>query len=352
MGALIYHKQLRATRNLMAKFERESLSNARYINRLSFSFKQEFNFRTVWEIPDNLEKELDAFVGQTPVKEALEIAIISAIKRRKPIDHIMFAGSPGLGKSTLARKVASVMNLPFYSYTGQSISKAGELSNLVKFIQTNSLFAIIFIDEIHSIKRGVSEELYEILQDFSFHGNAIKPFTCIAATTSPGSILKPLRDRFSYVFRLKPYSNDEIKQILTRVDRTLPKKVAELIAARSNGIPRVALSLYRGASNIATYCDETRVAEKHCLYALKLGGVDELGLKEEHIQVLRLLRDAGNPVGRSTICAALDIDDSELVQIIEPILLSNGLIVRVPRGREITNKGLSYINSKEDLSHG
>lgn len=347
MGDFLYHKNLRQTRNLMAKFEKEVYTKA--MRRLMFERQapEYNNFRQTWEIPPELEQELDSFIGQTSTKEALEIAIISAIKRQKPIDHMMFVGPPGLGKSTLARKIAKIMNLPFYSYTGQSLSKSGEISNMIKFVHTQALFAVIFIDEIHSIKKGISEELFEVLQDFSYHGQTIKRFTCIGATTSPGAVIKPLRDRFNYIFRLKPYSHEEIKQILCKIDKNISVKAADLIASRSNGTPRIAIALYQNAKNIATYCESSVIKDKHCLFAMKLGGVDDLGLNSEHIQVLKLLRDSGKAVGRSTICAALNIDDSELIQIIEPTLLSNGLIIRVPRGREITNKGIEYINSHE-----
>ena len=340
----IVHDGMRETRDLMKSFEE---SHQKYLRGLvEKSYESETHkpgFRTEWCIPLELETELDSFIGQERIKEAVEIAIIASMKSETPINHMLFIGPPGLGKSTIARKIAKILGLPYYIYNGKSVSQANEINNLIKFIRSPGLFSIIFIDEIHRISKGVAEEIYELLQDFTYHGQDVKPFTCLGATTSPGVLLKPLRERFKYVMRFHPYSIDELKKILKLQDPDLSEDVTDFLSVRANGVPRILLNHYIKAKDVAIYRGNERPDVMHCMYAMQLSGVDNAGLTEEHIAVLEYLKEVGKPIGKSTICAALNINDSELMQMIEPVLLSERLIIRVPRGREITMKGVEYL---------
>jgi Holliday junction DNA helicase RuvB len=300
-------------------------------------------------------RSLDDFPGQTKVKENLKIAIAAAKGRDEPLDHVLFYGPPGLGKTTLAYIIAVEMGVNLKVTSGPAIERTGDLAAIVTNLQAHD---ILFIDEIHRLSRIVEEVLYPAMEDFALDliiGKGpgarslrlnLPPFTLIGATTRYALLSPPLRDRFGSVFRFDFYDKDSIKMILERSARILgirtEEKGLEEIACRARGTPRVANRLLKRVRDYAQVIADGVATQGVAIEALSKLEVDSIGLDETDHKVLHTIIEKfnGGPVGLDTIAAAIGEDSDTIMDVYEPYLLQLGFLERTPRGRLAT--GLAY----------
>lgn len=301
----------------------------------------------------------DEYVGQSEIKENLRVFIGAARKREEVLDHVLVYGPPGLGKTTLAYVVAHEMGGKIRLVNGPSIEKPGDLAAILSTIEPGD---ILFIDEIHRIPRVVEEILYGAMEDFTLtlmigKGDEARnisidlaPFTLFGATTKPGDLSSPLRDRFGIVSRLNYYTDDELTDIVVRTSRVFNTPIdydaARLIAIRSRGTPRIANRIYRRVRDFASYQDFDFITKELALSALKLLKIDELGLDDIDSRYIRTLikRFNGGPVGLETLAQTIGEEVNNLEEVYEPYLLKLGLINKTPRGRVATEKAYQHYN--------
>jgi Holliday junction DNA helicase RuvB len=301
---------------------------------------------------------LEEFIGQSELKSKLEIYIQAARKRGEPLDHSLFYGPPGLGKTTLAGIIANEMEGQLRITSGPALERAGDLAAILSNLQPRD---VLFIDEIHRLSPAVEEILYPGMEDFSLDiivGKGplarnirlqIPPFTLIGATTRLGLLTSPLRARFGIVEQLELYTPDDISQIVTRGSRLLSvditSQAALTIARSARGTPRVALRLLRRVRDVAEVRCAPRIDEELAKTALEMLGVDSEGMDERDRRYLRALIDlfGGGPVGLSTLSAALNEESQTIEDIYEPFLIQKGFIERTPRGRRATINGYSCL---------
>ncbi|MGO8915173.1 MAG: Holliday junction branch migration DNA helicase RuvB [Stellaceae bacterium] len=304
---------------------------------------------------------LDEFVGQSQLRENLRVFIQAARGRSEPLDHVLFSGPPGLGKTTLAQIVAREMAVGFRATSGPVIQRAGDLAALLTNLQPRD---VLFIDEIHRLTPAVEEILYPAMEDFQLdliigEGPAARsvridlpPFTLIGATTRSGLITRPLRERFGIPLRLVFYEPHELERIVSRGARVLameldPAGAAE-IARRSRGTPRVAARLLRRVRDFAAVAGVPRIDLAAADHALKRLEVDERGLDAMDRRYLLCIAEnyAGGPVGAETIAAALADQRDVVEEVIEPYLIQQGFVQRTPRGRMLTDLAYAYLGLK------
>ena len=301
---------------------------------------------------------LKEYVGQENFKENLKIFIHAAKNRDEPLDHILLYGPPGLGKTTLAYVIANEMGTSIRLINGPSIEKPGELAAILSTMNEGD---ILFIDEIHRLPRVVEEILYEAMEDYKLTFLSgrdedarnitirLKPFTLVGATTKPGDLSSPLRDRFGIVNRLEYYTIDELVRIVERTSRVfnlpIDKDAAELIAMRSRCTPRIANRIYRRVRDFASFSNMDHVDKKVTEDALVRLRIDNLGLDEIDIRYLTALikRFNGGPVGLETLSSTIGEEVRNLEEVYEPYLLKLGLINKTPRGRVATNKAYEHL---------
>ena len=312
---------------------------------------------------------LDAFIGQKDARANLSIFIESAKRRGEAMDHTLFHGPPGLGKTTLAQIMARELGVNFRMTSGPVLAKAGDLAAILTNLEARD---VLFIDEIHRLNPAVEEVLYPALEDFELdlvigEGPAartvrieLQPFTLVGATTRMGLLTTPLRDRFGIPTRLEFYSEAELHEIVTRGARLMgtpaTKGGASEIARRARGTPRIAGRLLRRVVDFAIVEGDGTVTQEIADLALTRLGVDHLGLDNADRRYLRLIAESygGGPVGIETLSAALSESRDSLEDVIEPYLLQKGLIQRTPRGRMLaqaawTHLGLNAPKGQTDL---
>ena len=316
-------------------------------------------------------KKLDDFIGQTGLKANLAVFIESARRRNDTMDHTLFYGPPGLGKTTLAQIISSELGVNFRMTSGPVLAKAGDLAAILTNLEEKD---VLFIDEIHRMNSAVEEVLYPALEDFELdlvigEGPAartvrieLQPFTLVGATTRLGLLTTPLRDRFGIPIRLEFYSVEELLEIVLRASKFMEIQTEHSggleIAKRSRGTPRIANRLLRRVADFAVVDGNGTITKEIADSSLSRIGVDIAGLDNADRKYLEIIAEnyAGGPVGVETISAAMSEARDAIEEVIEPYLLQQGFLKRTSRGRVITEKAWLHLgiepiqnNSQPDL---
>lgn len=308
---------------------------------------------------------LKDYIGQQKVKDTLSIYIEAARQREEPLDHVLFYGPPGLGKTTLAGIIANEMGVKMKVTSGPAIEKPGEIAAILNNLSEGD---VLFIDEIHRLNRQVEEVLYPAMEDFAIDivigkGAAARSirldlpkFTLVGATTRAGLLTAPLRDRFGVVSRLEFYSTQDLMTIIRRSAEVLHVKIdergAEELARRSRGTPRLANRLLKRVRDYAQVCHDGVITLQVANEALDLLDVDKYGLDQSDRNILLTMMNkfGGGPVGLDTLAAALGEDSGTLEDVYEPYLIKNGFIQRTPRGRVVTELARAHCGIPADVS--
>ena len=304
-------------------------------------------------------KMLSDYIGQEKLKEMLSIYIEAAKKRKQSLDHCLFYGPPGLGKTTISNIIANELGVHCKITSGPAIEKPGEMAAILNSLSEGD---VLFVDEIHRLNRQVEEVLYPAMEDFFLDivigkGPAarsirldIPRFTLVAATTRTGLLTGPLRDRFGIAYRLDYYSVEELKTIVLRsatiLDVSIDEQGALEIASRSRGTPRLSNRLLKRVRDYAQVKAGGMITWEIAAQALSFFDIDELGLDAMDVSVLRALCQTfhGRPVGLTTLASAVSEDPSTLEDVYEPFLLQQGLIIRTPQGRQATQSAFNHLN--------
>ncbi|MDR1976339.1 MAG: Holliday junction branch migration DNA helicase RuvB [Campylobacteraceae bacterium] len=297
-------------------------------------------------------KTWNDYIGQDKVKKNLQVFIEASKRRNESLDHVLFFGPPGLGKTTLAYLIASEMGANIKMTAAPMIEKSGDLAAILTNLTEGD---VLFIDEIHRLSPAIEEVLYPAMEDFRLDiiigsGPAAQTikidlprFTLIGATTRAGMISAPLRDRFGMHFRLQFYSNDELARIIKKASLKLniacKDDAADEMSKRCRGTPRIALRLLKRVRDFAQIHNEHSISQERAKYGLDELGVDEQGFDEMDLKFLNILLNAkGRPIGLNTIAAALSEDEGTIEDVVEPYLIATGYIERTARGRVATPK--------------
>ncbi|WP_298209463.1 Holliday junction branch migration DNA helicase RuvB [Ferrimicrobium sp.] len=301
---------------------------------------------------------LEEFIGQGELKSQLKVVLQAAAARGEPPDHLLFAGPPGLGKTSLAFIVAEELGRGIRVTSGPALGRVGDLAALLSDLKAGD---VLFIDEIHRLPRPVEELLYIAMEDFRLDvviGKGpgartlrleIPRFTLVGATTRSGMVSGPLRDRFGYSYRLDYYSDAELCQVVLRSARLMQMQLtasaADEIASRSRGTPRLANRHLRRVRDYAEVEGSALVTHELASDALELFGVDKLGLDKVDLEILRVLceRFEGRPVGVSSIAVSVHEDTGTLEEVYEPFLIQRGLLLRTQRGRLATERAYRHL---------
>ena len=307
---------------------------------------------------------LEDYIGQAKAKETLKIYIEAAKARGEALDHVLFYGPPGLGKTTLAGIIANEMNVNMKITSGPAIEKPGEMAAILNNLQEGD---VLFVDEIHRLNRQVEEVLYPAMEDYAIDimigkgasARSIRldlpKFTLVGATTRAGMLTAPLRDRFGVVTRMEYYTIEELKTIILRSAKVLEVGIDEngayAMARRSRGTPRLANRLLKRVRDFAQVKYDGYITEEVANYALDLLDVDKEGLDQTDRGILLTMIEkfGGGPVGLETLAASIGEDSGTIEEVYEPYLLKNGFIQRTPRGRVVTDAAYLHLGiSKEN----
>lgn len=295
---------------------------------------------------------LEDYIGQEKAKETLKIYIEAAKARKEPLDHVLFYGPPGLGKTTLAGIIANEMNVNIKITSGPAIEKPGEMAAILNNLQEGD---VLFVDEIHRLNRQVEEVLYPAMEDYAIDimigkgasARSIRldlpKFTLVGATTRAGMLTAPLRDRFGVINRMEFYTIDELKTIILRSAKVLEVGIdvngAYALARRSRGTPRLANRLLKRVRDFAQVKYDGKITMEVAVFALDLLEVDKYGLDQNDRNIIMAMIEKfqGGPVGLDTLAASLGEDAGTIEDVYEPYLVKNGFINRTPKGRVATD---------------
>ena len=312
---------------------------------------------------DNFEtsirpESIDEYIGQSELKENLNIFMKAAKMRSEALDHVLLYGPPGLGKTTMAYIIANEMGSNIKTTSGPAIEKSGDLAAVLSTLEPGD---VLFIDEIHRIPRFIEEILYSAMEDFKLDiivgSDAssrnitidLPPFTLVGATTRAGDLTGPLRDRFGIVSRLNFYTEEELKQIVLRTSRVLKSPISEdaamELARRSRGTPRVANRLFKQVRDFALVMGDGNIDLDITKMALEKLKVDEAGLDATDYNLLNAIIEKfnGGPVGIDALASSIGEEASTIEDVYEPYLLQNGFLKRTSRGRMVTEKAYDYL---------
>ena len=312
---------------------------------------------------DNFEtsirpESIDEYIGQSELKENLNIFMKAAKMRSEALDHVLLYGPPGLGKTTMAYIIANEMGSNIKTTSGPAIEKSGDLAAVLSTLEPGD---VLFIDEIHRIPRFIEEILYSAMEDFKLDiivgSDAssrnitidLPPFTLVGATTRAGDLTGPLRDRFGIVSRLNFYTEEELKQIVLRTSRVLKSPISEdaamELARRSRGTPRVANRLFKRVRDFALVMGDGNIDLDITKMALEKLKVDEAGLDATDYNLLNAIIEKfnGGPVGIDALASSIGEEASTIEDVYEPYLLQNGFLKRTSRGRTVTEKAYDYL---------
>ncbi len=303
-------------------------------------------------------KSFDTYIGQSALKDTLKITIKAAQKREKPLDHLLFYGPPGLGKTTLAGVIAQEMGVDIKITSAPALERPRDIIGILMSLQGGE---ILFIDEIHRLNKVAEEILYPAMEDFYLDMTTGKSqtvktlrvplpkFTLIGATTKAGELSGPLRDRFGIIHRLEFYTDEELAQVIKRtagiLEIEIDEKGALAIARRSRGTPRIANRLVKRVSDYALVKHDGKITEDIANKSLDILKIDEFGLDTTDRSLLKLIIEKyeGGPVGIETIAAAIGEDVRTIEDVCEPFLLQAGLLQRTPRGRKVSPAGYRHL---------
>lgn len=303
-------------------------------------------------------ESLNEFIGQKAVIEKLSISIQAAKKRQETLEHVLFYGPPGLGKTTLAHIIAKETNSKIFTTSGPALERSADLMGILTNLQKGD---VLFIDEIHRLPTIVEEFLYSAMEDFKIDfvvdkgayaktlNVPLKQFTLVGATTRAGFLSAPLRERFGLSYHLDFYDSDDLVKIVRRsahlLSVSIDSEAAEEIARRARGTPRVANRLLRRVRDFSDVKFDGKITHQSARESLKMEGVDELGLDELDKKYLTTIIQyhQGGPVGLNAIAATLNEESETLEELVEPYLLKIGLISRTRTGRKVTNSTLTHL---------
>lgn len=306
---------------------------------------------------------LSEYIGQSEIKENLEVFIKSSVMRGETLDHILLYGPPGLGKTTLAYIIANELGTNIKTASGPSIEKSGDLAAILSTLEEGD---VLFIDEIHRIPRYIEEILYPAMEDFYLDiivgsdGSSrnikinLPHFTLVGATTRAGDLSSPLRDRFGIISKLNFYTEDELYQIVKRTSRVLDTPITDdaaiELAKRSRGTPRIANRLFKRVRDFALVYGDGIINEKILDSSLNRLKVDKTGLDDTDYNLLLAIveRFNGGPVGLEALASSIGEESSTIEDVYEPYLLQQGYLKRTARGRVVTDKAYEYLNIKKE----